>query len=102
LPSDSETLTDCVKNPIDTTLATGLIFAFSSGLGGVGGAIYSTLGATYIDDNVKKSQAPMLFCIASFIRLLAPAIGFNMASYFLKIFVAPNLKPQIKDDDPRW
>jgi MFS family permease len=34
--------------------------------------------------------------------LLAPAIGLNAASYFLKFYVAPNLHPTIKNNDPRW
>lgn len=95
-------MNDCTKEANDSTLSTALLFALSSALAGVGGAIYSTLGTTYIDDNVKKSKAPMLFCISSFVRLLAPALGYNMASFFLKYFVTPDLHPKIKDDDVRW
>lgn len=78
------------------------LFIISNGLSGFGGSIYNTLGATYIDDNVKKSKAPMLFCISSFVQLLAPAIGYTMASFFLKLYVAPDLHPKITDEDPRW
>lgn len=97
-----ETMNDCTKEGNNTTLYTGLLFALSSALAGCGGAIYGILGATYIDDNVKKSQAPLLFCIASFVRLLGPALGYNMASYFLKFYVQPDLHPKINDEDPRW
>lgn len=69
---------------------------------GFGDAIFYTLGATYIDNNVKKSRAPILFCITSFVRLLGPALGFSLASYSLKFFVYPNLHPTITDEDPRW
>lgn len=44
----------------------------------------------------------MLLCLASFIRLLAPAIGYSMASFFVKFYVAPELHPTITVDDPRW
>lgn len=79
-----------------------LLFVLSSVVGGFGGAIYSTLGNVYIDDNVKKSKAPILLCLSSFIRLLAPALGYSVASYSLKLFVSPKLHPKITDDDPRW
>jgi MFS family permease len=95
-------MNDCLEEQNDTTLSTALLFALSSAIAGVGGGIYFTLGSTYIDNNVKKSQAPILFCMTSFVRLLAPALGFNMASFFLKYYVVPDLHPKINDDDPRW
>lgn len=79
-----------------------LLFVLSSAIGGLGGAIYGTLGNVYIDDNVKKSKAPILLCLSSFIRLLAPAVGYSAASYSLKFYVAPELHPKITDEDPRW
>lgn len=83
-------------------MITAIIFVIAWGIEGCGGAIYFALGTTYIDDNVRKSQAPLLFCIASFVRLLAPAFGYSLASYVLKIFIAPSLHPKINDEDPRW
>lgn len=44
----------------------------------------------------------MVYSLFSFLRLLAPAIGFNTASYFLQFYVAPGLHPTIKTNDPRW
>jgi len=79
-----------------------LLFILSSAVGGFGGSIYYTLGTVYVDDNVKKSKAPMMLCLTSFVRLLAPAIGFSLASYSLKSYVAPYLHPKINDEDPRW
>lgn len=35
-------------------------------------------------------------------RLLGPALGYALASFCLKIYIAPNLKPTIKNTDPRW
>lgn len=98
-----ETLENCSDDSASNEYSiVALLFIVSNGIAGFGGAIYSTLGATYIDDNVKKSKAPMLFCLSSFVRLLAPAIGYTMASYFLKFYVAPDLHPKITDEDPRW
>lgn len=95
-------MNDCANEENDTTFSTALLFALSSAVAGVGGGIHFIMGATYIDNNVKKSQAPILFCLASFVRLLAPALGFNMASYFLKFYFDPSLHPKINDEDPRW
>lgn len=78
------------------------MFILSAAIGGFAGAIYTTLGAVYVDDNVKKSKAPMLLCLASFVRLLAPALGYSVASYCLKFYVTPGLHPKINDEDPRW
>lgn len=95
-------MNECTKEGDNTTLYAGLLFALSYAIAGCGGAIYGILGTTYIDDNVKKSQAPLLFCISSFVRLLGPALGYNLASFFLKFYVQPDLHPRINDEDPRW
>jgi len=35
-------------------------------------------------------------------RLLGPALGYALASFCLKIYIAPNLTPVINNKDPRW
>jgi hypothetical protein len=35
-------------------------------------------------------------------RLLGPALGYALASFCLKIYIAPNLTPIINNKDPRW
>lgn len=98
----TETL-DCKENKGDnTSLVAALLFILSSAIGGCGGAIYGVLGPVYIDDNVKKSKAPMLLCITHFVHLLSSAIGYSLASYCLKFFVDPRLHPKITDEDPRF
>lgn len=77
-------------------------FVVSTAVAGFGGAIYAALGPVYIDDNVKKSKAPLMLCITYFFRLTASAIGYSLASFSLKIYVAPDLHPNITDEDPRW
>lgn len=69
---------------------------------GIGQSLKHTLGLSYLDDNIKKSKAPALMSISYFIRLLGPAIGFNLASLSLGIYVAPDLTPTIATKDPRW
>lgn len=79
-----------------------LIIAIASTFAGVGQVFFHTLGTAYLDNNIKKSKIPLLYSIHRFIRLLAPAVGLNTASYFLKFYVAPHLHPTIKNNDPRW
>lgn len=35
-------------------------------------------------------------------RLLGPALGYALASFCLKIYIAPHLTPVINNKDPRW
>lgn len=69
---------------------------------GVGQSLYYTLGAAYIDDNVKKSKTPALISLSYFLRLLGPAGGYALASFCLKIYISPELHPTIDTKDPRW
>ena len=57
---------------------------------------------TYLDNNIKNSKIPLIYSVFRFVRLLAPAIGLNTASYFLNFYVAPRLHPTINSSDPRW
>lgn len=79
-----------------------LIIAIASTFAGCGQQFFNTLGITYIDNNIKKSKMPIVYTFHRFVRLLAPAIGLNTASYFLKFYVAPHLHPTINNKDPRW
>lgn len=55
-----------------------------------------------MDDNVKKSKAPILLCLSHFAKLVSAAMGYSLASYCLKFYVTPSLHPTITDEDPRW
>lgn len=79
-----------------------IIIAVASTFAGCGQQFFNTLGMTYLDNNVKRSKIPMFYSLFQFTRMLAPAIGLNVASYFLRFYVAPSLTPTIKNDDPRW
>ncbi|CRL05057.1 CLUMA_CG018209, isoform A, partial [Clunio marinus] len=71
-------------------------------IAGVGQTLCSTLGFSYLDDNIKKSKTPALMSISFFMRLLGPALGYALASLCLKIYIAPELTPVINNKDPRW
>lgn len=84
------------------TLAPQLLLFAGQLVAGVGQSLYYTLGAAYIDDNVKKSKTPALISFSYFLRLLGPACGYALASYCLKIYISPELTPTITNSDPRW
>lgn len=98
----AETAEDCSENEGNDAVVTTVLFVLSTAVAGVGGSIYFVLAPVYIDDNVKKSKAPIILSLSNLVRLFAPIIGYSLASYCLKIFIDPSLHPKIKDDDPRW
>lgn len=71
-------------------------------IAGVGQSFYYTLGTAFIDDNVKKSKTTALISLSYFLRLLGPAGGYALASFCLKIYISPELHPNITNTDPRW
>ncbi|CAG7725964.1 unnamed protein product [Allacma fusca] len=80
-----------------------LVFIFvSQFVAGIGVLLFFSLGGPYLDDNVEKTNSPMLFGITSSLRLVGPTLGFLFASACLKVFISPTLTPYIKTDDPRW
>lgn len=95
----TENCSDDVKNEYKGVT---IIIAIASTFAGCGQQFFNTLGTTYLDNNIKKSKIPLVYSVHRFIRLLAPAIGLNTASYFLKFYVSPYLHPTIRNNDPRW
>jgi sodium-independent organic anion transporter len=73
-----------------------------SSFAGVGQSLKHTLGISYLDDNILKSKTPALISLSYFIRLLGPALGYGLASFSLKVYIAPELTPTITIQDPRW
>lgn len=84
------------------TLMPQILLFIGQVVAGVGQSLYYTLGAAYIDDNVKKSKTPALISLSYFLRLLGPAGGYALASFCLKIYISPDLTPTITINDPRW
>lgn len=97
-----------------------VLFFIAQLIAGIGHTLCSTLGFSYMDDNIKKSKTPALMSkknfekyeklfliafilgISMFMRLLGPACGYALASIFLKMYIAPDLTPVIGNKDPRW
>ncbi|KAH0567005.1 hypothetical protein KQX54_006002 [Cotesia glomerata] len=69
---------------------------------GIGTTLYFGLGQTYLDDNTKKSNTPMLLGFTFALRTTGPALGFILAYACLKLYIVPSLHPVITDKDPRW
>ncbi|KAF7990327.1 hypothetical protein HCN44_000132 [Aphidius gifuensis] len=78
-----------------------LIF-FSQFVLGIGTTLYFGLGQTYLDDNSKKSNTPMLLGVTFALRTFGPAVGFILAYFCMKIYIVPDLHPIINEKDPRW
>lgn len=69
---------------------------------GLGEAVYYVFGLTYLDDNAKSSKTPFMISFSYFIKMIGPAVGYNLASFCLSYFISPQLTPTIDSRDPRW
>lgn len=83
-------------------LAPQLVLFLAQFISGIGGSLYYTLGVSYMDDNTKKSKTAALLSLSYFLRMLGPAAGYALASFCLRVYIAPNLRPVIGQKDPRW
>ncbi|KAJ8669939.1 hypothetical protein QAD02_001198 [Eretmocerus hayati] len=86
----------------DTSLVPKLLVFFSQFILGIGTTLYYGLGQTFLDDNSKKKNTPMLLAVTFALRTVGPAFGFVLGYLCLKIYIAPTLHPIIENDDPRW
>jgi len=43
---------------------------------GVGNTMYYSLGQTYLDDNTKKTNTPLMLAVAMALRMIGPVVGF--------------------------
>ncbi|CAG2060399.1 unnamed protein product, partial [Timema podura] len=78
-----------------------LIF-FSQFVLGIGTTMCHSLGKTYLDDHVKKTNAPLMFGTVMSLRMVGPAFGFAFTSFLLRLYIEPTLTPVITPSDPRW
>ncbi|CRK86315.1 CLUMA_CG000186, isoform A [Clunio marinus] len=89
------------NDEIESILPLVLIF-LSQFVLGIGNTLYYALGQTYLDDNTKKTNTPLLLSYAFSLRTLGPAIGFVLAYGSLKMYIDPSKTPLIDSQDPRW
>jgi solute carrier organic anion transporter family, member 5A len=97
-----ETQEVCDASTEESALEPQLIFFVSNMIAALGITLVGTLGVTYLDDNVRKDKAPLILSITNFMRMLGTPVGFGLASYCLKIYVASSMHPSIPNSDPRW
>ncbi|XP_062545506.1 solute carrier organic anion transporter family member 74D isoform X2 [Armigeres subalbatus] len=69
---------------------------------GIGNTLYYSLGHTYLDDNTKKTNTPLMLAYASSLRTFGPVVGFALGYFALKIYIDPSKTPVIDSSDPRW
>lgn len=69
---------------------------------GVGNTLYYSLGQTYLDDNIKQRNTPLVLSYAIAMRMVGPIIGFGFAYLTMSIYIDPTKTPIIARDDPRW
>lgn len=91
---------DC-DGEIESIVPLVLIFVSQFVLG-VGNTLYYALGQTYLDDNTKKTNTPLLLSYAFSLRTFGPAVGFVLGYFSLKVYIDPTKTPLIDSKDPRW
>jgi len=69
---------------------------------GVGNTLYYSLGQTYLDDNTKKTNTPLMLAVAMALRMIGPVVGFFFGFISLNTFIDPTKTPLIDSKDPRW
>ncbi|XP_068150906.1 solute carrier organic anion transporter family member 74D [Drosophila tropicalis] len=69
---------------------------------GVGNTLYYSLGQTYLDDNTKKTNTPLMLAVAMALRMIGPVFGFFFGFISLNTFIDPSKTPLIDNKDPRW
>lgn len=69
---------------------------------GIGNTMYFALGQTYLDDNTKKTNTPMMLAYAMSLRMFGPVVGFVLGYFSLKVYIDPTKTPLINNKDPRW
>lgn len=69
---------------------------------GIGNTLYYSLGQTYLDDNTKQRNTPLMLSYAFAMRMFGPVLGFGFAYLTMRIYIDPTKTPIISSDDPRW
>ncbi|XP_046422580.1 solute carrier organic anion transporter family member 74D [Neodiprion fabricii] len=87
---------------LDVSLLPRVLIFLSQFILGIGTTLYYGLGQTYMDDNTKKKNTPMLLGLAFGLRTLGPVAGFLLSYLCLRLYIDPSLHPVITPSDPRW
>lgn len=87
---------------LSVSLLPRLLVFISQFILGIGTTLYYGLGQTYLDDNTKKKNTPMLLAFTFALRTVGPAVGFLLGYACLSLYIDPKLHPVITQKDPRW
>ena len=79
-----------------------IIIWVASFLNGVGYTALTILGLVFVDDNVKKTQAPLYVALISAVRLLGPTGAYLLSSFALSLPENPSSPAIYKKSDPRF
>lgn len=69
---------------------------------GIGNTLYYSLGPTYIDNNTKQHNTPLMLSYAYAMRIFGPVLGYCFAYVVLRVYIDPTLTPLIPKSDARW
>lgn len=69
---------------------------------GIGNTLYYSLGQSYLDDNTKQRNTPLMLAYAFSMRMFGPVLGFGLGYLIMRVYIDPTLTPIIDKDDPRW
>lgn len=69
---------------------------------GIGNTLYYSLGQSYLDDNIKQQNSPLVLAYAMALRMFGPVLGFLLGFLAMNIYIEPSLTPTITAKDPRW
>ncbi|XP_051170810.1 solute carrier organic anion transporter family member 74D [Leptopilina boulardi] len=86
----------------DISILPRLLVFLSQFILGIGTTLYYGLGQTYLDDNTRKKNTPMLLGFTFALRTLGPVVGFVLGYACLSLYINPTLHPVITKEDPRW
>ncbi|CAG2102524.1 unnamed protein product [Medioppia subpectinata] len=79
-----------------------IMLAICSFCNGIGFVAFTTIGYIFVDDSVKKKNAPIYLGLTGAIRLCGPTFAYVLSSYCLRFYENPFFEPGIGPNDPRW
>lgn len=89
---------DCDEDhEVFTSLPLVLIF-MSQFVLGIGHTLYYSLGQSYLDDNTKQRNTPLMLGYAFGMRMCGPLVGFALSYFIMNVYIDPRYTPTIKQD----
>ncbi|KAK7884706.1 hypothetical protein WMY93_027829 [Mugilogobius chulae] len=78
------------------------VFVLGQLLHGLGAAPLFTLGFTFLDENVKATNAPVFMGVLYTVMALSPAVGMLLAGFFLNFHTDLIQTPEMTPQSPLW